>query len=903
MANKKITSEEVFDPNLFATVIKAAAALRKVLEENLTTLKDISKTQAFNSGDDIKKYNDVVSQTTTNVKAFEMAQKDAKTVTEAFDKELAKEAASSKELADILDDVNGSLNQNITLQQKRKAEILSINKQQKELNNQLKAGRISQQGYTKASADLLKKSTELKVANNQLLFTIKAQIKEGQAANTSFNQQAQRLGQLRTAYRSLSEEERNSIEVGQKLLKNIKALDKQVKENDASIGNFQRNVGNYNGGIKDAIKNTGLFDSVLNKVAEAQGVYAAAQQATTVAVGKSTGALKLFKIALISTGLGAIVVALGSVVAALASSEEGTNKINKVLKALGVVVGNLVDVFAGFGDTIIEAFTNPKKALEDFGKNIKKFISDEIDIVLEGIGFIGSAIAKVFKGDFEGAAEDAKSAFQKIAVEGNVVVQIIGKTAEETKKLVAETKKELKIQNELNKIRDENLKLERQLTVATAKGEKEIAELRLKARDFDKFTADQRLVLLQKAIAKENELINLEVDLATRKNKIAQEELKFSRSGTDELNAAAEAEAELFKVQTKRLTKQKELQSEINRARQEADKEILSGRTSNIEKIKRKTTLNLLEETDKAIEASKKEQDKQDEEYFKLWANRKKEENKIYLATEKKKTKDSQEADKERNDLRKEQFAEVENVLAQVGEARTRADDQEQEQLQRKAERTTQNIDIQAQLAAQGLDNTLAESQKKQAEIELQQQELADKKIAREKRGVFFAAINAELQNLQPGESSLAAVGKAFATQAVINVAANGLASLYDGADRVGDKSKANIKGNGKDDTLVALTQEERVIGHKDSLRVRNKLGNISNKDLVDLALNNQGGVSVASMNDRNIVSGLEKVTTAVEGIQFHLNIDPNGNISKEEHRRGLRKVLRAAKRRPRLNG
>ena len=90
---------------------------------------------------------------------------------------------------------------------------------------------------------------------------------------------------------------------------------------------------------------------------------------------------------------------------------------------------------------------------------------------------------------------------------------------------------------------------------------------------------------------------------------------------------------------------------------------------------------------------------------------------------------------------------------------------------------------------------------------------------------------------------------------------------------------------------------------HKDSLRIRNKLGNISNKDLVDLALNNQGGVSVASLNDQNIVSGLEKVTTAVEGIQFHLNIDPNGNISKEEHRRGLRKVLRAAKRRPRLNG
>mgnify|MGYP000952876971 CR=1 FL=1 len=861
MANKKITSEEVFDPNLFATVIKAAAALRKVLEENLTTLKDISKTQAFNSGDDIKKYNDVVSQTTTNVKAFEMAQKDAKTVTEAFDKELAKEAATSEELAGILDDVNGSLNQNITLQQKRKAELLSINKQQKDLNNQLKAGRISQQGYTKASADLLKKSTELKVANNQLLFTIKAQIKEGQAANTSFNQQAQRLGQLRTAYRSLSEEERNSIDVGQKLLKNITALDKQVKENDASIGNFQRNVGNYNGGIKDAIKNTGLFDSVLNKVAQAQGAVAATQKAITVATGTSTGALKLFKIALASTGIGLLVIALGSIVTALTATEEGTEKLNKGLKAVGVIVGNVIDVYIEAGKVLIGFYTT-----------------------------VGKVAVKALSGDFAGAIDVAQKAINDFDVSG---------VTEAFDDLINKTGTEIEQQNKLSDLRSENLKLARELTVATAKGEKEIAQLRLNARNLDKFTASERLQFLEQAIAKENELLNLEVNLAARKNKIAQEELSFSQSTTAELDAAADSEAELFKVQTKRLTRSKELQSEINRAKKENEKttEFTLDDTEDDEfdvfndpEIQQQLEIDA--EKRKLREKEEKEVEKTLERMVK--ANEKAQEQIL---------KDEEEADRERNDLRKEQFAEVENVLTQVGEARTRADDQEQEQLQRKAERTTQNIDIQAQLAAQGLDNTLAESQKKQAEIELQQQELADKKIAREKRGAFFAAINAELQNLQPGESSLAAVGKAFATQAVINVAANGLASLYDGADRVGDKSKANIKGNGKDDTLVALTQEERVIGHKDSLRVRNKLGNISNKDLVDLALNNQGGVSVASLNDQNIVSGLEKVTTAVEGIQFHLNIDPNGNISKEEHRRGLRKVLRAAKRRPRLNG
>ena len=859
MANKKITSEEVFDPNLFATVIKAAAALRKVLEENLTTLKDISKTQAFNNGEDIKKYNGVVSQTTTNVKAFEMAQKDAKTATEAFDKELAKEAATSEELAGILDDVNGSLNQNITLQQKRKAELASINKQQKDLNNQLKAGRISQQGYTKASAELLKKSTELKVANNQLLFTIKAQIKEGQAANTSFNQQAQRLGQLRTAYRSLSEEERNSIDVGQKLLKNITALDKQVKENDASIGNFQRNVGNYNGGIKDAIKNTGLFDSVLNKVAQAQGAVAATQKAITVATGTSTGALKLFKIALASTGIGLLVIALGSIVTALTATEEGTEKLNKGLKAVGVIVGNVIDVYIEAGKVLIGFYTT-----------------------------VGKVAVKALSGDFAGAIDVAQKAINDFDVSG---------VTEAFDDLINKTGTEIEQQNKLSDLRAENLKLARELTVATAKGEKEIADLRLKSRDFDRFTASERLQFLEQAIAKEDELLNKEVELAAKKNKIAQEELSFSQSTTAELDAAADAEAELFKVQTKRLTRSKELQSEINRAKKEGEKELLSSRPDNIERIRLKTTLDILKETDEALEESRKENEKEDRAYFKLWANRKKEENKIYLATEKKKTKDAQEADKEREALRKEQIGQVENVLGQVCEARDRAADQEQEKLERKAERTTQNIEIQAQLAAQGLDNTLAESQKKQAEIELEQQELAEKQEKRQKRQVFYESV---LAALKEGGNPIEAVGKALAAQAAINIVAG---SFYEGTDRVGDDAKANLKGNGFDNTLVAVTQEERILGHKDSLRIRNKLGNISNKDLVDLALNNQGGVSVASLNDQNIVSGLEKVTTAVEGIQFHLNIDPNGNISKEEHRRGLRKVLRAAKRRPRLNG
>ena len=45
-------------------------------------------------------------------------------------------------------------------------------------------------------------------------------------------------------YRTLNEEERNT-QFGQEILKRIQLVDTKIKELDASIGNHQRNVGNY----------------------------------------------------------------------------------------------------------------------------------------------------------------------------------------------------------------------------------------------------------------------------------------------------------------------------------------------------------------------------------------------------------------------------------------------------------------------------------------------------------------------------------------------------------------------------------------------------------------------------------------------------------------------------------
>jgi hypothetical protein len=85
---------------------------------------------------------------------------------------------------------------------------------------------------------------EHKQSVSQLKQILANEIKSEQAVRGSMNEMSQSLGTMRMFYRTLNEEERNS-QFGQELLKRIQLVDMKIKELDASIGNHQRNVGNY----------------------------------------------------------------------------------------------------------------------------------------------------------------------------------------------------------------------------------------------------------------------------------------------------------------------------------------------------------------------------------------------------------------------------------------------------------------------------------------------------------------------------------------------------------------------------------------------------------------------------------------------------------------------------------
>lgn len=97
----------------------------------------------------------------------------------------------------------------------------------------------------------------LEQLNNSLLThkTALAEVRQSLSANakldnavaTSMDALSQSLGRMRAAYRALTESERTSP-FGKELLVSIQQADAKIKELDATIGNHQRNVGNYASG-------------------------------------------------------------------------------------------------------------------------------------------------------------------------------------------------------------------------------------------------------------------------------------------------------------------------------------------------------------------------------------------------------------------------------------------------------------------------------------------------------------------------------------------------------------------------------------------------------------------------------------------------------------------------------
>jgi len=299
----------------------------------------------------------------------------------------------------------------------------------------------------------------------------------------------------------------------------IKVTKERLKDEKVALKDVNKEKKKANETLKKSIANQKDYSGVLGIIDGQTGGAITKFKSLTTTIGGATKGFKLLKIAIIGTGIGALVVAIASLGAAFTASEEGQNKFTKLMGQIGVVTGNVIDILANLG---------------------------------EGLFAIGTALVKLATGDIAGASA-AWGEFK----------ENINEVTEGIKNFGEETKKEIAIMNQLNDARANADKLERGLIVERAKANRDRAELLEKAVNKEKFNLSERIGFLKEAGAIEEEITNKEIESARVRLETKILENSLSKSTKEDLDEQAQLQARLIELETAKLTKAKEVTSQI----------------------------------------------------------------------------------------------------------------------------------------------------------------------------------------------------------------------------------------------------------------------------------------------------------------------------------------------------
>lgn len=192
------------------------------------------------------------------------------------------------------------------------------------------------QQYTVGSEQYLKVNTELQAEQKKLKAAMHLVKEETDLSKMSFNELNSQLASLKEAWKATADEAKRG-----ELTTAINDVKARINEMNHSIGNFQDQVGNYAKGVEDAFKNMGISVTSLTAPLKKVGVdiegmdtsikllmgtfktfsgqnleaLKAGFTGVTQSVGSFVKGLSAIKAATLATGLGALLVLIGELIA------------------------------------------------------------------------------------------------------------------------------------------------------------------------------------------------------------------------------------------------------------------------------------------------------------------------------------------------------------------------------------------------------------------------------------------------------------------------------------------------------------------------------------------------------------------------------------------------------------
>ena len=370
--------------------------------------------------------------------------------------------------------------------------------------------------------------------------------------------------ETRNLEKTLNATSKTNLAARQKLNDKIKQTKERLKDEKIALKDLNKDRKAANETLKQSTEDAADYSGVLGMIdAKTGGLISGITRMTTSLKGATKG-LKLMKIAIIGTGIGALLIAITALGAAFTGSEEGQNKFAKIMAVIGALTGNIVDLFADLGESIISAFENPKEALNSFIKLIKDNLITRFEGLLNLIPSIGKAVDQLFKGNFSEAGKIAADAVGKVTLGVDSITDSVTKATEAVKGFVKEQVEEGKAAASVADMRAKADKIERDLIVKRSKLESEVALLRLKSRQEEEFTATERKAALLEAQKLEEQLLEDQTEYLTLRRDAQVLENTFSRSNKENLDKEAEAIAAVNRQIASRANTARQVQREVN---------------------------------------------------------------------------------------------------------------------------------------------------------------------------------------------------------------------------------------------------------------------------------------------------------------------------------------------------
>ena len=292
--------------------------------------------------------------------------------------------------------------------------------------------------------------------------------------------------------------------------------------------------------------------------------------------------MKTLKGAMMATGIGALVVVVGSLVAYFTKTKRGAEMLQVATAALGAVVGKVTDVFSWFGEKVVGVFTEPKEAVTGLWDTIKGYFIDKFNKVIESVGLLGSAFKKLFAGDFTGALSDAaegsKGLFMELTPLGVAIeatTAIVKGTVSAVKSFVKEVKEAVSTASALERRAIALKDAQRELGVEFAQTREKMNELRMVGEDTTQ-EIGVRIAAIEEAGALEQELADKSLALAQEAVDIKREQNNITESTAEDLQALADLEIALSSAQIESAGKQRALLMKVNSLYSEQEAAILA---------------------------------------------------------------------------------------------------------------------------------------------------------------------------------------------------------------------------------------------------------------------------------------------------------------------------------------